>query len=94
MMMREPTKYELVATAPDGRRFLAGYVRIPSKTSMIRMIRQHGQAWAGLTRAKQFTIEGKGRLEWVLKLGAWEVRFSQRTKLEASRAPLPFFKEA
>ena len=94
MMMKEPTKYELVATAPDGRRFLAGYVRIPSKTSMIRMIRQNGQAWAGLTGAKQFTIGGKGRLEWVLKLGTWEVRFSRRTKLEASRAPLPFFKEA
>ena len=94
MMMKEPTKYELVATAPDGRRFLAGYVRIPSKTSMIRMIRQNGQAWACLTGAKQFTIEGEGRMGWVLGLGAWEIRFSRRTKLEASRAPLPFFQEA
>ena len=94
MMMREPTRYELVATAPDGRRFLAGYVRIPSKSSMVGMIRQNGQAWAGLTGAKQFTIEGEGRMGWMLKLGAWEIRFSRRTKLEASRAPLPFFKEA
>ena len=92
MMMREPTKYELVATAPDGRRFLAGYVRIPSKTSMVRMVRQHGQAWAGLTGAKQFTIEGQGRMGWTMVLGAWRIRFSQRTKLEASRGPLPFFK--
>ena len=94
MLMKEPTRYELVATAPDGRRFLAGYVRIPSKSAMVSMIRQNGQAWAGLTGAKQFTIEGKGRLEWVLRLGAWEICFSRRTKLDASRAPLPFFKEA
>ena len=91
-MMNEPTRYELVATAPDGRNLLAGYVRIPSKAAMIRMVRQHGQAWADLTGATQFTIEGKGRMGWVMALGAWKIRFSQRTKLEASRAPLPFFK--
>ena len=91
-MMNEPTKYELVATSPDGRKFLAGYVRTPSKAAMARMIRQNGQAWADLTGAGQFTIEGKGRMGWVLTLGAWKIQFSQRTKLEASRAPLPFFK--
>ena len=93
-MMNEPTKYELVATAPDGRKFLAGYVRIPSKSAMVRMIRQNGQAWVDLAGATQFTIEGKGRMGWTMTLGAWKVQFSQRTKLEASRAPLPFFKEA
>ena len=92
MMMKEPTKYELVADAPDGRKFLAGYVRVPSKSSMVRMIRQNGQAWVDLTGATRFTIEGAGRMGWVLRLGAWEIRFSQRTKLEASRAPLPFFR--
>ena len=89
--MREATRYELVATAPDGRQFLAGYVRIPSKSSMVRMIRQNGQAWARLTGATRFALEGKGRMDWVMMLGAWEIRFSRRTKLEASRAPLPFF---
>ena len=86
------TRYELIATAPDGGKFLAGYVRTPSKSAMVRMIRQNGQAWADLTGATQFTIEGKGRMGWVLTLGAWKIQFSQRTKLEASRAPLPFFK--
>lgn len=93
-MMNEPTKYELVATAPDGRRLLAGYVRIPSKSAMVRMIRQNGQAWADLTGATQFTINGKGRMGWTMALGDWKIQFSQRTKLEASRNPLPFFKEA
>jgi len=93
-MMNEPTKYELVATAPDGRKFLAGYVRIPSKSAMIRMIRLNGQAWADLAGATQFTIEGKGRMGWTMRLGAWRIQFSQRTKLEASLSPLPFFKEA
>ena len=91
-MMNEPTKYELVATSPEGVRFLAGYVRIPSKAAMVRMIRQNGQAWADLTGADQFTIKGKGRMGWVLTLGSWKIQFSQRTKLEALQAPLPFFK--
>lgn len=93
-MMNEPTKYELVATAPDGRKFLAGYVRIPSKSAMIRMIRQHGQAWTDLTGATQFTFSGKGRMGWTMALGGWKIQFSQRTKLEASLNPLTFFKEA
>lgn len=93
-MMNEPTKYELVATAPDGRKFLAGYVRIPSKSAMMRMVRQHGQAWADLTGATQFTITGKGRMGWTMTLGGWKIQFSQRTKLEASCNPLTFFKEA
>ena len=61
-MMNEPTKYELVATAPDGRKFLAGYVRIPSKTAMIRMIRQNGQAWQTLPALH--SSQSKGKAAW------------------------------
>lgn len=57
------TRYELIATAPDGKVWLAGYVRVPSKASMLRMMRQHGQEWANITKAESVTFEGKGRLD-------------------------------
>ena len=88
------TRYELIATAPDGKVWLAGYVRVPSKASMLRMMRQHGQEWANVTKAESVTFEGKGRHGWKAKLGAWEVRYSGRTKLEAQGSPHPFFVEA
>lgn len=88
------TRYELQALAPDGRKFLAGYVRIPSRASAVKMLRQNGEAWAKVAGATQFRIEGQGRMGWKLLLGGWAITYSGRTKLEAERSPLPFFKQA
>ena len=88
------TRYELIATDPSGKVWLAGYVRVPSRDAILRMMRQHGQEWANITKAKSVTFEGKGRLDWRAKLGAWVIRYSGRTKLEAQGSPHPFFVEA
>ena len=88
------TRYELIATDPSGKVWLAGYVRVPSRDAILRMIRQHGQEWANITKAGSVTFEGKGRLGWKAKLGAWVIRYSGRTKLEAQSSPRPFFVEA
>ena len=88
------TRYELIATDPSGKVWLAGYVRVPSRDAILRMMRQHGQEWVNITKAESVTFEGKGRLSWKAKLGAWVIRYSGRTKLEAQSSPRPFFVEA
>ena len=87
------TQYELIATDPAGKVWLAGYVRIPSRDAMLRMMRQHGKAWASLTGCENVIFEGKGRMNWRARIGAWEVRFSGRTKLEAEPSQHPFILE-
>lgn len=91
-MNNGPTKYELRAIAPDGTAYLAGYCRIPSQSSAIRMIRQHREAWLELWGNAPTTWAGKGRMGWKLECNGWVVSFSGRTKLEASRSELPWFK--
>ena len=90
----QTTRYELIATDPSGKVWLAGYVRVPSRDAILRMMRQHGQEWANITKAESVTFEGKGRFGWRAKLGAWVIRYSGRTKLEAQSSPRPFFVEA
>ena len=87
------TKYELQAVAPNGQKFLAGYVRVPSISGAMRMMRQNGETWARITGDSECQVEGKGRLGWKLHLGGWVISYSGRTKLEALRSPLPFFPE-
>ena len=87
-MTTTATRYELIATDPGGTRYLAGYVRIPSLRSAIKMLCQNGEAWVRTTGADQFQIEGKGRKGWTLHMGAWTVAYSGRTKLEAMASPL------
>lgn len=90
--MANTTRYELTATAPDGRRFLAGYVRIPSVDGAMRMLRQHGADWARITGATDVQVEGTAKTGRTLRLGAWAITYSRRTKLEAEKSPLPWFK--
>lgn len=89
-MTTTATRYELIATDPTGKRYLAGYVRIPSLQSAMRMLCQNGEAWVRTTGADQFLFKGvgKGRKGWTLHIGAWVVTYSGRTKLEAMAAPL------
>lgn len=88
--MTTATRYELIATDPAGKRYLAGYVRIPSLQSAMRMIVQNGLAWSQVTGAQQYQVDGvgKGRKGWTLHMGAWTVAYSGRTKLEAMASPL------
>ena len=89
-MTTTATRYELIATDPTGKRYLAGYVRIPSLQSAMRMLRQNGIKWFHLTGSEMFQVDGvgKGRKGWTLHMGAWTVAYSGRTKLEAMASPL------
>ena len=87
-----PTRYELVGIAPDGSKYLAGYCRIPSKSSAVRMIRQNGDSWIKLWGDSPVKHAGKGRMGWSIECAGWVVRFSGRTKLECQNSELPFFK--
>jgi hypothetical protein len=90
--MNEPTRYELVAIAPNGGRYLAGYCRVPSRSSAVRMLRQHGKEWTELWGDAPTKWTGKGRFGWALECAGWTIRYSQRTKLECQGSELPFFK--
>jgi len=91
--MIHPTRYEIQALAPTGQKYLAGYVRIPSLIGAVKMLRHNGPDWVKVTGSEDFTAAGKGRAGWRLNLGGWIISYSGRTKLEAERSPLPFFKE-
>lgn len=90
--MIRPTRYEIAALSPSGERFLAGYVRVPSKIAMTKMVRQHGDAWIMLTGTDRIYVSGTGWRDWRLTLGSWTIQYSGRTKHEAEMAPLPWFK--
>lgn len=82
------TRYEVIAENKDGIRWLVGFCRIPSRTSLIRLSRSRGQSLVNLTGISQFTCEGKGRLGHKVILGDWTIRYSGRTMLESKQSPL------
>lgn len=91
-LYRRSTKYELVATSPDGQRVLAGYCS-HGKNNILSMLRRNGEQWADRISADAVVTFAKdGRSA---QIGPWEVSFSGRTQRESIiLGELPFFVDA
>ncbi len=83
------TKYELVASGPDGQIVLAGYCS-HGKNNILSMLRRNGEQWADRISADAMvTLAKDGRSA---QLGPWKVYFSGRTQRESIiLGELPFF---
>lgn len=77
------TRYELVASHPDGRRLLVGYTARYSKHGILGMLRQNGPAVVaafGLDGDAIMTFDRRGQTAHV---GPWTITFSGRTQRDA-----------
>mgnify|MGYP001584239683 CR=1 FL=1 len=81
--MATPTRYELAAIHPDGRRLLVGYTARRSRGGLLSMVRQRGETFTDATGADSITFGD--RAADGATAGEWSVRFTGRTKLDAER---------
>jgi len=80
ILRHRPTRYELVALLPDGRRILVGYTRY-GRRPMLEMLRRHKEYWLPfLNETDSLTFHAGGRS---LTLGPLVVSFSGVTEREA-----------
>jgi len=74
------TRYEIIATGPDGTKILAGYTSRKSRVGVLKMVQQHADSWVKVTGDDSIGL-GKGVL--TASMGDWEFAFSNRTQREA-----------
>jgi len=90
-LKRYSTRYELIATHPDGRKVLVGYTR-KGRDGMLSMMRKNGEAWVKFSGCED--IHFARRVGDGATSGEWTINFSGRTQREAiMEGELPFFPE-
>jgi len=93
-LFRGPTRYELVAEGPDGRRVLIGYNMRQGRSALLAACRKHGQALIELMGLDDTaTIAFLKPASLGATMGTWRVRFSGRTQREAIGSELPWIGE-
>jgi hypothetical protein len=84
------TRYELVATHPDGRKVLVGYTPRRGRSGLFDMLATNGVAWVKFANAENITF-GKRVADGAIS-GDWSINFSGRTQRDAiCSGELPFF---
>ena len=86
---RGVTLFEIIAVGPAGEKLLVSYTNHKSRSNLIRIIRFHGEHAVKVFGSEAFDIiKGGG-----ITIGAWTVRFSGRTELDAKTSgELPFWR--
>lgn len=84
------TRYELVASHPDGRKVLVGYTPRRGRSGLFDMLAKNGEAWVKFSGAENITF-GKRVSDGAVS-GEWSIKFSGRTQRDAiCNGELPFF---
>lgn len=84
------SRYELVATHPDGRKVLVGYTPRRGRSGLFDMLAKNGVAWVKFSGSENITF-GKRVADGAIS-GKWSINFSGRTQREAiCNGELPFF---
>ena len=75
-----PTRYELAAVHPDGRRILVGYTVRKGRRSLLGAVRQRAEVLAALCGPE---IAFGARVSDGATIGPWRIRYTGRTQREA-----------